>query len=191
MDQVSLHAKERYQMWKNDQPQVEPMWESHQLILIHLLNTITKGAVFEFGMGNGSTELMHTICREQERPLTSIESVEVWMNKFKIYETPGHRIELFDPIRLMRGNYDFMASHYSIIFVDAAPVGVRQKFIEQMKGKADYFLVHDTEFVATGKGPAQYNYDFTGFKHVIHYTESHPTSTILSDLDEIDERIRL
>ena len=191
MDLVSLRGKARYQLWKEGIHQTDPLWDSHQLVLINLLNTITSGNVLEFGMGHGSTELMHAICEQQGRNLVSIDSDEKWINKFHGLKSDSHRIEVFDPVRLIRGNYDYMAHHYSIIFVDAAPAGIRQPFIERMKPMAKYILVHDTELLANGRGPASYGYNFDSFKHVVHFTESQPTSTILSDLEEIDKNILL
>jgi len=181
MDLVPGKDKESYTLYKNGKLVFKP-WSSHQPVLIHMLNTITDGIVMELGVGDHSTCIMHTICGEQKRKLLSIENSALWFKKFVKYMTPDHEMFLFKTHRLLDRYYGFFDWRFAIIFVDANPVNMRQPFIESMKGQADYMIVHDTE-------EPLYNYNFSSFKHVIHFPDVIPRTTILSDLDEINKDI--
>jgi hypothetical protein len=59
-------------------------------------------------------------------------------------------------------------------------------FIEKIKDNADYLIVHDTECVVDGI-PNLYNYNFSMFKHVHHFTNHGPATSLLSNMDEINK----
>ena len=165
---------------------------SHQPVLIHLLNTITEGDVLECGMGVNSTAIMHTICEQQRRRLLSIDNNMEWIIQNKEYETEDHEIRFFNTNKLRRSGYNFFNRKFAVIFVDAAPGPLRQFFIEGMKRQADYMIAHDTEEAihpGIHKGHDVYNYDFSSFKHVLHFEKIMPATTVISDLDEINKDI--
>ena len=193
MDLIAEENKEAY-LWYigNDKSNKNIPFGSHQPILIHLLNTITEGDVMEFGVGIHSTPIMHTICAQQGRKLLSIDNDKEWFNPNEKYRTKDHEMNLFDNDKLLRCEYDFFNRNFAIIFVDAAPGPLRQFLIEKMKGHADYMIVHDTEeAIHPGfhKGHDVYNYDFSSFKHVLHFEKIMPATSVISDLDEIDKNI--
>jgi len=165
---------------------------SHQPVLIHLLNTITEGDVMEFGMGANSTPVMHDICAKQGRKLLSIDNDIKWFKQSEKYRTEDHEILLFNTDKLLLCEYDFFNRHFAIIFVDAAPGPLRQFLIKKMKGHADYMIAHDTEEAihpGIHKGHDVYDYDFSSFKHVLHFEKIMPATSVISDLDEIDKNI--
>ena len=165
---------------------------SHQPVLIHLLNTITEGNVMEFGMGIHSTSIMHTICAKQGRKLLSIDNDMKWFSQNEKYRTENHEMHFFNTNKLLNCEYDFFNMDFAIIFVDAAPASLRQFFIEKMKGHTDYMIVHDTEELShpgIHNGQNVYKYNFSSFKHVLHFYKIMPTTSIISDLDIIDKNI--
>lgn len=194
MEFVHKENKKAYLWYRGDSSQSgkDIPFGSHQPVLIHLLNTITKGDVMEFGMGVNSTAIMHIICAKQGRKLLSIDNNIKWFQQNKKYIDKYHEVHLFDSDKLLRCEYDFFNRHFAIIFVDAAPGPLRQFLIGKMKGHADYMIAHDTEEVihpGIHKGHDVYNYDFSSFKHVLHFEKIKPATSVISDLDKIDKDI--
>jgi hypothetical protein len=52
--------RQSYNLWMEGKDTIA--FSSHQPVLFHLLNTINKGKVLEFGMGYNSTPIFHIIC---------------------------------------------------------------------------------------------------------------------------------
>ena len=157
-------------------------YNTHQSVLMHVLTIVTTGSVLEFGMGEGSTHFMHAICEKQGRKLLSLDNSQKWIDKYINYKSPSHEIAVFKPSEILLKACGFFNEKFSVVFVDAAPAEIRQPFFILMKNQVDYFIVHDTEAKA-------YNWNFKNFKHVLEYTKETPRTTVLSDLDVIDERI--
>lgn len=124
-------------------------WGSHQPALIHLLNTVDKGDVFEFGVGNNSTHIINTICRKQGRKIVSIEYDAKWFTLFEsLRNEQDHEILLYEIDKLLTKKYDFFNRHFSIAFIDGSPARMRMPLIKLMKNQVDYFIIHDTEEIA-------------------------------------------
>ena len=190
MDRVRPMYKEAYCLYMRGGLKTKP-FGSHQPVLIHLLNTIKTGNVLEYGMGHHSTHIMHVICQKQGRKLLSIEYSEEWMNKFIPYRNPSHEILLFNEDKLLNKEYPFFSDKFAIAFIDGAPEKDRQTMIELLKDNVDYFIVHDTEEVVKGftYPNFSYKYDFSGFKHVLHFDQAQPMTSVLSNLENIDRNI--
>ena len=160
---------------------------SHQPVLIHILNTITKGDVLEFGVGIHSTPLMHAICEKQKRNLLSIETDLKWLNKFNHYRSNFHSLEFVTPNEL-GGNHHIYNKKYAVALIDGITSELRQIVSERIT--ADYIIVHDTEFFAAKKhDPDRHNYDFSMFKYVGHFRFFEIGTSVLSNLDEINKEI--
>jgi hypothetical protein len=184
IDLIPDESKESYLLWEKGRDTIA--FSSHQPVLIHLLNTIKKGDVLEFGMGENSTRILHTICGMQGRRLISIDTNKKWFSKFKKYEREWHEMKLFDVDDLKTWEDLLFKTYYSIVFIDGAPAEVRQPFIEHIN--ADYYIVHDTEGVVKGKMDA-YLYNFSKFNHVFHFKTKPPMTSVLSNLEEINKEI--
>jgi hypothetical protein len=186
LDLIQPEFKESYLLYKAGK-QLKA-YSSHQPLLIHVLNTINTGNVVEFGMGFHSTPLMHTICTLQGRNLLSVDNEEEWMNKFTKYKSKLHRIELMKDIPA-HTKIKMKLANISIALVDGGLP--RQPFINLMYNNADYIIVHDTELYVERKKEDIYHYDFSMFKHVHHfkYKNSYPMTSLLSNLDVIDEKL--
>ena len=167
-------------------------FSSHQPILIHTLNTIKTGKVLEYGMGWGSTPIIHTICGMQNRKALSVETNINWMNKFLNYQYENHELLHLANRDLCKWDHELFKDKYSIAFIDGHPEKVRNVFIEKVKNNVDYFVVHDTEEALHGKNPHpifSYEWDFSGFKHQYHMENGGPASSLLSNLDVINKNL--
>lgn len=163
-------------------------FSTHQPVIIHLLNTITEGNVLEFGMGWNSTPLMHLICGFQNRFLLSVDTDPRWFDKFTGYKAPWHVLDLSGQPPIYTGEHFMFNKHYAIAFIDAAPAEIRQPVIERLKDKVDYVIVHDSECTFQGKKNV-YQYDFSMYKHVMHFRPMNPATSVLSNLDEVDPEV--
>lgn len=186
IDLLKDKYKESYSLYKKNKPLTA--FSSHQPVLIHLLNTIKEGRVLEFGMGYNSTPIMNLICGMQDRKLLSLETDEVWLNKFIDYKGENHNILFMKPHELAKYNHKLFSEKYSIVFVDGAPAQLRQPFLEKIKDSADYIIIHDTECVVQGVKNV-YAFDFSMFKHVHHFKSSLPMTSLVSNMDIIDEKV--
>lgn len=185
IDQLPDEHKKSYLDYKAGKFNTEE-WGSHQPLLIHVLNTIDTGDVFEFGMGYNSTPIFNTICGNQKRNVLSIDFDFDWFNKFTHYQSDWHKIMCLD-VDLFKGKrYDFLNKHYSVLFVDAGPAWTRPMMIDFMKNNVDYIIAHDTNDAAENKLVVGYGYDFSGFKHVHHFKKVRRNSTLVSNLNEIN-----
>jgi len=165
------------------------LWGTHQAALINLLNVVDEGPVLEFGMGNYSTELMHVICEKQGRKLVSMDSDPVWVDKFAEFKRPWHEIYTVNNEKLLSDWYAFINRKFSVVFIDAAPASVRQPFIQMIYNRSKHILVHDTELLVLGTGPSSYGYNFTSFPIVIHYKYARPTTSLIINGNNYDERL--
>ena len=156
------------------------VWGSHQPVLLHMLNTIKDGRVIEFGMGYNSTPLLSIICKAQGRKLISMDNSDKYLICFRKFRHPM--------IKFTDDNVQYPEGKFSLALVDAHPAHLRQEFINNMKGRVDYFIVHDTENLLKGM-ECPYGYDFDGFRFAFHFKRVHPMTSVISDLPEINEKI--
>lgn len=165
-----VHVKP-YLDWKSGQYKWgDEAYGTHQPVLIHLINE-TKGGVIEFGMGVYSTPLIHNLCDLQKRYALSVETDREWYNKFQQY-----KCLLIEPERI--NEYSFIKREYSVALIDGNPLKFRQTFINIMKDKVDYFVVHDSE---VGQHDELYDYDFSGFKNIYEFKDILPHTCVLSN----------
>lgn len=186
IDLLPNKYKVSYLRYKEGRPTIA--FSSHQPLLIHTLNTIRQGKVLEFGMGYNSSPLMNILCGLQGRHLLSIETSKQWFKIFRDYQKFGHRVVCMDPTEVIKPENKFFKDSYAIVFVDGAPAEIRQPFIKNIKGHADYIIVHDSECVVEGVKNV-YNYDFSSFKHVYHFKTEPPMTSLLSDLEEVNKEL--
>lgn len=187
MDLVKPEYKNSYMAYLKNAKRMDA-FSTHQPVLIHTLNTIIEGDVLEFGMGWNSTPLMHLLCGIQGRNLLSVDTDKNWFDKFIGYEAPWHRLQLSAQKPIYDGVHSMFDKHYAIAFIDAAPAEIRQPVIERIKDIADYVIVHDSECTFQGKVNV-YKYDFSMYKHVLHFRPMNPATSVLSNLEEIDPEL--
>lgn len=141
-------------------------WATHQPVLYEMA-TRTTGPIIEFGCGNGSTDLLHEICKSSKRLLITVEDDFEWMSKFtekylgdgyeednsgwhKFFFVPGklniindtkaqHWISFLDNFSLLE------TIMFDICFVDQSPGQARTETILRLKDKAKYIILHDCD----------------------------------------------
>lgn len=144
-------------------------YATHQPILYHIA-TMTNGPIVEFGCGDGSTEMLHAICKETGRLLISIDNDEEWLvpysKKFlgdgynadnsgwhKFILVPKHEgntlledwIAFLDNCDLLKGiNFD-------LCFVDQNPGAARTETVLRFKDRAKYVILHDCDMYVCGE----------------------------------------
>jgi hypothetical protein len=185
MDLIKPEHKQAYIQYINGALREFP-YASHQPVLIHMLNTITEGDVLEIGIGDHSTPILNLICGKQDRNILSIETDKNWVDKFKELKNNKHDIQFISREELIRLGNPLFERKYSIAFIDGEVAADRQVFIEAVK--ADYIIIHDTDCVVNNI-KNDFNYNFSIFKHVHHFTSCTPMTSVLSNLDEINKDI--
>lgn len=133
----------------------------------------TTGPVIECGMGNYSTNLLHST----GRTVISYETSQDWISKFnvsnKILIKPTEWLTVMKTCKPLS----------SVIFIDQAPGEIREKCIEELvSGFHGIIVAHDTE------PAADYGYKmrqhFPKFKYVVEIKTNNAWATALSnDID--------
>lgn len=126
-------------------------WSSHRPILWLALKNIPKTAIYEFGIGYGSTPCLKKFIKDREYiEYTSFENNIEWLNAF----IEGYKDFCgLKTIYLDRGHWIIKVADYekcdlqdtnSIVFIDSAPGEQRRSLIEKFK-ECNALIVHDTE----------------------------------------------
>jgi len=138
-------------------------YATHQPVLYEIAN-ITSGPIIEFGCGDGSTDLLHEICKKNNRLLVTIDDDFNWINKFaqkylgdgykndnsgwhKFFFIPG-KINDIDPTHWIKflDNFDLLKIlDFDLCFVDQSPWLARTETILRLKDKVKYIILHDCD----------------------------------------------
>jgi hypothetical protein len=164
-----VHAEFQFQHRWND-------YATHQPVLYEAVMS-TSGPIIEFGCGNGSTDMLHEICKRTNRILVSVEDDLDWMNRFttkylgdgyeednsgwhKFFYVPGK------PPTPPEGINDPIAQHwvdffdqfdlldrlqFDVCFVDQSPGSARTVTIRRFKDKVRLFVLHDCDCFVSGE----------------------------------------
>lgn len=165
-------------------------YDSHYAVLAAVVAKVC-GSVIEFGAGEGSTPMLHYMCKGIKAPLLTLESDPVWLERFVAYASPTHHLKHVLDWRQWAVDQFNMGGMWGVAFVDCAPGDMRSYLIGWLQRRARYIVVHDTETdYATG---ANYKYEpvFARFKHRQDFRRWRPYTTVLSDeapfdIDECD-----
>jgi len=169
----------------------------------------TIGPVLELGMGNGSTPMLHSLCKAMNTPLVSIDNNREWHDRFLDLATRDHRghqirlldswelvataamigkteleamCEAWDIISLDPQAYGHNYDRWSVVLIDHAPGERRVTDIARLANNATIIVVHDTE-------EPGYNYEPTlaAFKHRYDYRRARPWTTVVSNFVNVEE----
>lgn len=150
---------------------------THFPILMKIVNQ-TEGPIIEVGSGMFSTPLLHWMCFENKRSLTTIERHAHYYDFAKKFKSVNHLVQHVPSIE----NSSFVyVGKYSIVFIDHSPKKPRTRGDDALlfKDIADYIIVHDC-----GPDPKEkYGYQqlFSQFKFVYHYVKTGAHTTVLSN----------
>lgn len=145
-------------------------WKNYLPLLLEALEQ-TEGLVLEYGMGEGSTQLLHDYCKANNRKLISYDFSREWASKYQHLACDFHKIyhvtdwdEAFNP-------------EASVVLIDHSP-GERRGDDILLYAKTDaYVICHDTEPAADGGYKMRQH--FTHFKTVKEIETSGAWATLL------------
>lgn len=140
------------------------IFATHQPVLYEMAMR-TKGPIIEFGCGDGSTKLLHEICKKDHRLLISIDDNREWFDKcrkqfiddgyaednsgwHKFYFVEGKKDNV-DPehwIKFLQEFEPLKTVDFDICFVDQSPWLGRYETIQLMKDRARYIILHDCDY---------------------------------------------
>lgn len=123
-------------------------YASHQPILAAYASQVRGGRIIEYGAGDYSTGLLHTICQQNGNELLTVESDAAWLNKVK-ESYPGyhwhHYLHVKEYADLLDKNHDFRCD---LAFIDSATWGSRLFCLQEtMKVPFKYIIIHDSDFL--------------------------------------------
>lgn len=159
-------------------------YASHYAILAALVAR-TVGPVLEAGCGEGSTPMLHYLCRGKisGRPLLTLDSDKTWLDKFEGYKSDWH---LFEWV-IDWSKHDLLGdAFFGVAFIDNAPGHMRIKLIEMLKDRAQFIIAHDSER-DWGTG-ANYGYERVRpmFKYVSEFRRWRPYTLVLSNYEKFE-----
>lgn len=152
-----------------------------------LAATVARSAepVMELGCGEGSTPMLHYMCKMGGRLLMTFDSDMQWVNKYTGYKHPQHIIRHVSDWSRIR---DFIpgAPRLGVVFVDCAPGDARIKLIAQFRDEARFIVAHDSER-DWGTG-ANYEYEKVKplFRYVSEFRRWRPYTLVLSNMQPFD-----
>lgn len=140
----------------------------------HLAEAVrrTTGPVLELGSGDSSTKRLHDLLEGTGRRLVTVESRQIWADKFTHLKTDWHTIEVCeDPATSPR-----LDEEWGVVFVDHAPGETRTVAIDRARDLAEYVVVHDTEELSYGVEPL-----LDTFKYRKDFRRARPWTTVASE----------
>lgn len=160
-------------------------YASHYAVLAAAIRR-TTGPVLEAGCGEGSTPMLHYMCKGNlsGRPLLTLDSDRTWLDKFAGYSQESWH--LFEWVTDW-SKHDLLGdAFFGVAFIDNAPGESRIKLIEKLAHRATFILAHDSERDwATG---ANYGYEKVRplFKYVSEFRRWRPYTLILSNFEPFE-----
>lgn len=158
---LTLHAEKFTFAWNT--------YATHQPILYEMAKK-TTGPIIEFGCGDGSTAMLHNICREDQRLLISVDHDEEWLYKYsekylgdgffrdnsgwhQFILVPKHEgNSLLEDWILFLDESEFLkTTPFSLCFVDQHPGPARTETIVRLKNLATYIILHDCDMFVCGE----------------------------------------
>ena len=144
-------------------------YATHQPVLCEIAQR-TTGPIIEFGCGEGSTDMLHSICKENQRLLISVDHDEGWVNKYAqkylgdgylednsgwhkflvVPKTQGNTL-LEDWVAFLDQCDLLKTTDFDLCFVDQHPGPARTETILRLKNKAKYIILHDCDMFVCGE----------------------------------------
>jgi hypothetical protein len=155
-------------------------YASHLPVLMQAVRR-TSGDVLELGMGIFSTPVLHWMCVGDERRLVSYDNdpwAVKWAKGYK-YERDGHEIHY-----VKSWDEAEIEEEWDVVLVDHSPSERRVVEIRRLADLAKHIVIHDSN----GRYRRYYHYDtiFHLFKSQLNFDYVEPSTTVLSNLVELD-----
>ena len=146
------------------------------LPMLKMAVSLTNGPVLEIGCGNGSTPILHKLCKN--RLLYTIETDKAWLQKFDVYNSDKHKLVAEDDYE----KFDSLIreTQWDVVLVDH--VAERRNIEIAKLHHAKYVVVHDTQ-----DPRYQFQITFPTYKYSFQYKKLFPWTTVLSDVSFLNE----
>ena len=116
---------------------------THQPILIAAIRE-TSGAILELGLGDTSTELIHTLA--EDRLVCSIDDNIAWIDKYRYLESDTHQFGVFS-----EDIFEEIGKQFSVALIDLSTWEQRMFAIEKLRYFVDYIVIHDAQDRGLGR----------------------------------------
>lgn len=154
------------------------LYSTHLPLLLKCV-VATTGPVLELGMGEGSTPILHEICKAMNRELHSYDTDPKYVDRYsKQYPAEQDRHSIY-----LIGRDDWkdvdIDQPWSVVLIDHRPARRRRHEVLRLANLAEYIVCHDSE----PEIDRFYRYSriFSQFKFILHSDEI-PRTTVLSNL---------
>lgn len=137
---------------------------------------LSDGPILELGSGLFSTPLLHWMCHESRRPIVTYESVEDYYRFAKQFKSKNHKVRFTEDY----ADID-LGDHWGVVLIDHTE-DRRNVDALRLKDKADYIVMHDTEYDGYG-----YDKVFDQFRYVHHWTGCKPWTSVVSNFKDLSE----
>lgn len=155
-------------------------YETHQPVLLALLEALPAARVLELGSGYGSTPIL----LGRAGSSLSLETDPRWHRRFLRYSSSKHRIELWRDFDEHEWRCPFFEEDWDIALVDNSPASTRQGNLLKLADTARFVICHDTQ-ECFAPAASDFRWDFSSFPHVWTYTRFSTYTTVVSRTEPI------
>ena len=155
-------------------------FESHQPVLLALLEAVQAARVLELGTGYGSTPIV--LARSGQS--LSLETDPAWFERFRQFASPAHRIEMCNDFDEWRWRSRYFSERWDIALVDNSPGTSRQGNLAALAATTRFIVCHDTQ-ECFRPAASDFRWDFSEFRHVWTYTRFDTYTTVVSNSERI------
>jgi len=118
---------------------------THQPVLYEAAARCT-GPILELGAGEGSTRLLHAICRASGRRLVTLDNDANWLRRYEPLRCDWHELRAVRNWAKALTDPSISSTDWGLIFVDGKPWESRTLAVSLLKEKATYIIVHDCDY---------------------------------------------
>jgi hypothetical protein len=155
-------------------------YETHQPVLLALLEQLPRPRVLELGSGYGSTPILLS----RSGSSLSLETDPTWYRRFRRYASDEHGIRLWSDFDDREWRCRYLGERWDVALVDNSPASTRQSNLLKLANGSRFIVCHDTQ-ECFGPAAANYGWDFSLFRHVWTYTRFGAYTTVVSNFEPI------
>ena len=121
-------------------------FSTHQPVLYEAFLR-TEGLIVDFGCGEGSTRLLHELCKPTKRHLITFDNNKEYLSKYEDCATSWHEIIFVDSwVKLLLTHEDKPWLNCDVALIDQAPYEARTLTVQVIKDTAKFVLIHDCDY---------------------------------------------
>jgi hypothetical protein len=155
-------------------------FESHQPVLLGLLEAVPDARALELGMGFGSTPI---VLGRSGRSL-SLETDQAWFARFARFGSSAHRIEVWQDFDEWQWRCPYFSESWDVALVDNSPGTSRQSNLVALAATTTFIVCHDTQ-ECFRTAASDFRWDFSSFRYVWTYTRFDTYTTVVSNSERI------